>query len=160
MSAAKERSRHLRAVPTVITLVTAGRSTRHCANRLFEWITAAMMMGIAVTIAVSPQAVDDGGFHLMKNLGLTPTILAVLFFVASISRAIGLYANGRWPIYGPWCRALGAAVGVIIWAQMFLSLIKWSGQSGYVFLDVSVYLFLTIGELVSCYRAASDAQSR
>lgn len=160
MALAQQRFPRLQAAPTVITSITVARRPRHGSNRLFEWMTAAMMIGIAVTIAVSPHAVEGGGFHLMKNLGLTPMVLVVFFMIASIARAIGLYANGRWPVYGPWCRTLGAAAGAVIWAQMLLSLIKWSDQSGYVSLGVPVYLFLAMGELISCYRAASDAQSR
>lgn len=144
----------------MITAITSGRGARHCSNRLFEWMTALMMLGIALTIATSPQSVAHGGFYLMQNVGLTPAVLVVLFCAAGLARAAGLYANGHWPIYGPWCRALGAMGGVFIWAQMLLSLVKWSSQSGYVSIGVPVYVFLTIGELISCYRAASDGRSR
>lgn len=134
-------------------------ATSHCYNRLFEWMTALMMVGIAVTIALSPKAIAFGGFYLMQDIGLTPAILGVLFSLGGCLRVAGLYANGNWPIYGPRLRAGCALGGAVIWAQMFLALIKWSSQSGYVSIGVPVYLFLTIGEFISCYRAARDGRA-
>lgn len=122
-------------------------------------MTAAMMIGIAITISISAHAVEAGGFYLMTNLGLTSSVLIAFFWIIGCLRIAGLYANGHWPIYGPWCRAGCALGGAFIWAQMFLSLIKWSTQSGYVSLGVPVYAFLTLGELISCYRAAGDGRS-
>lgn len=135
------------------------RGIVHCSNRLFEWMTALMMLGIAATIASSPRSVGSGGFHLMLNLGLTPQVLGWFFAFAGFARVAGLYANGHWPVYGPWCRALCALGGAVLWGQMCLALIKWSEQSDYVSIGVSVYLFLTLGEVISCYRAASDGRA-
>jgi hypothetical protein len=159
MPTARASHEKSRSAAEAITAISSGRGIRHCSNRLFEWMTAAMMLGIAATIAASPQSIAGGGFYLMGNLGLTPAVLVALFCAAGIARAAGLYANGHWPVYGPWCRALGAFGGVFIWAQMFLSLVKWSSQSGYISIGVPVYFFLTFGELISCYRAARDGRA-
>lgn len=131
----------------------------HCSNRLFEWMTAGMMVGISGTIGFNPHAVAAGGFYLLQNLGLTPAVLQVFFAIVGFLRVAGLYANGHWPVYGPWCRAGCALFGALIWGEMLLSLIKWSSQSDYVSLGVPVYALLTVGELISCYRAANDGRS-
>lgn len=131
----------------------------HSSRRLFEWMTALMMLGIAATISASEHSVEAGGFYLMQSLGLTPLILIIFFGITGCVRVAGLYANGNWPVYGPWCRAACAFGGALIWGQMYLSLIEWSHHSGYVSLGAPVYLFLTIGELISCYRATSDGRS-
>lgn len=131
----------------------------HCANRLFEWMTALMMLGIAGTIAASPRTIASGGFHLMQNVGLTPTLLGWLFSMGGCLRIAGLYANGHWPVYGPWARAGCALAGAGLWAQMCLALIPWSGKSGYISIGIPVYAVLALGEIISCYRAASDGRS-
>lgn len=138
----------------------SGNLVDRCSHRVFEWMTALMMIGIAVTIAVSPGTMAAGGFTLMGNVGLTPGVVVVVFLAAGWLRMAALYANGHWPYYGPWCRAGGAMIGVIIWAQMFFSMLKWSEVSGFVPLGVPVYVFLTVGEFISCYRAARDGRSR
>lgn len=118
-----------------------------------------MMVGIALTVACSPHSLAAGGFILMANVGLTPSVVIVTFLVAGWLRMAALYANGHWPVYGPWCRAAGAFVGVLVWAQMFLSMVKWSETSGFVPLGVPVYVMLTAGEIVSLYRAARDGRA-
>lgn len=149
----------MNAAPTAITFAVWGR-LRHCSRRLFEWCTAMMMALMGVTIIVSPNSVASGGFHLMQNVGFTPGVLIVFFLVASALRCVGLYLNGNWPVYGPWCRAAGALGGVVIWLQMCASLVMWSDQAGYISMGVPVYLVLAFGELVSCYRAASDGRAK
>ena len=143
-----------------LTFTLSGRVVRHCSNRLFEWMTALMMVGIAVTIAASPRAIAGGGFTLMENVGLTPGVVVIAFLLAGAARMAALYANGHWPFYGPWCRAIGAVTGAVIWAQMGLSMLVSSVTGDFVPLGVPVYLVLTAGEIISCYRAASDGRSR
>ena len=124
--------------------------------RLFEWMTSLMMIGIAIIVAVSPSAIHSGGFALMANVGLTAPVIGILFMAAGLGRMAALYANGHWPVIGPRIRAACAAGGAVVWGQMLLALVKWSEQSGYISIGVSVYLFLIVGEVISCHRAASD----
>jgi len=128
-------------------------------QRLFEWMTALMMLGIAATIAASPRSIASGGFHLMQNIGLGPHSLGWAFAAIGSVRMASLYANGRWPFYGPWCRAVGALGGAFVWVQMSLALIAWSDTAGYISIGVSVYAVLALGEFISCYRAANDART-
>jgi hypothetical protein len=124
--------------------------------KLFEWVTSAMMIGIAIIVAVSPNAIHSGGFSLMANIGLTGSVIGILFMAAGAIRMVALYANGNWPVIGPRLRAGCAAGGAFVWAQMLIALVKWSEQSGYISIGVSVYTFLVVGEIISCHRAASD----
>jgi hypothetical protein len=128
-------------------------------QRLFEWMTAMMMLGIAATIAASPRTIESGGFHLMRDVGLTGARLGWAFVSIGSLRIAALYANGRWPFYGPWCRFAGAFVGALVWVQMSLALVAWSDTAGYISIGVTVYAFLALGEFISCYRAANDART-
>jgi hypothetical protein len=128
-------------------------------QRLFEWMTALMMLGIAATIGVSPRTIESGGFHLMQDAGITRDRLGWAFLLIGILRIGALYANGRSPFYGPWCRFAGAFVGALVWLQMGLALVAWSDRAGYVSIGVPVYAVLALGEFISCYRAANDARS-
>lgn len=129
-------------------------------QRLFEWMTACMMIGIAVTVGANPKTIEFGGFYLMRDIGLTAGALGILFMAAGGLRIAALFANGRWPVYGPRFRAGCALMGAVIWMQMLLALTAWSARNGYISIGVSVYAFLTVGEMISCYRAASDVRHR
>jgi len=128
----------------------------HSSHRLFEWAAALMMIGIAATIAYDPRSLALGGFSYMARIGLTAPVLWILFLTGGLVRVATLYANGWWPVYGPRARAACALGGAIIWAQMLVALVDWSLAHGYLTIGVSVYFFLALGEILSCYRAASD----
>jgi len=137
---------------------------RHCFHRLFEWSVSAMLIGIALTIMLSPHAIAFGDFYIVARIGLgaKPQTFVLFFLLVGVARVAALYANGHWPIYGPRCRAAGALAGALIWSQMLAALCWWSTQLDYVSmgipLGVPVYACLTAGELLSCYRAASDGR--
>ena len=131
----------------------------HCFNRLFEWMTAMMMIGISITVAINPKTVEFGGFYLLADIGLTAPALGTLFMAGGCIRVAALFANGSWPVYGPRFRAGCSLFGAVIWMQMLVALTAWSTRSGYLSIGVPVYFFLTVGELISCYRAATDVRS-
>lgn len=132
---------------------------RHgCSNRLFEWATTAMMLGIAVTLLLSPRSIEASSFHLMLQAGVPQQLFALFFVSVGLLRVAALIANGRWPIYGPLARALGAIAGAVIWGQLCLALIGMSPITGTVSLGVPVYIVLVGGELFSCFRAVSDGR--
>jgi hypothetical protein len=130
----------------------------YCAPRLFEWMTASMMIGISLTTAFDPQSVSRGGFHGLYELGFSAPLLATFFMLAGCVRVAGLFANGMWPVIGPRFRAAGALAGSFIWLQMLYSLTVWSMKQGYFSLGVPVYACLSVGEFISCWRAASDVR--
>lgn len=124
-------------------------------GRLFEWMTSGMMIGVSIILAVNPKSIQFGGFYLIENIGLTAPVLAFVFFLVGVLRIVALFLNGPWR-YGPMLRAGGAVVGATIWAQMLYALTLWSMKGGYLSIGVAVYLFLAVGEAISCYRAAAD----
>ncbi len=132
----------------------------HGNGRLFEWMTSLMMLGMAIVIGLNPQTVKVGGFYLLANIGLTAPMLGVLFTFISCARIAALVANGIWPTWGPRARAGCALMGAALWVQMMSALAAWSSHNGYISIGVPVYLCLTLGELISCYRAATDVRIR
>lgn len=118
-----------------------------------------MMLGIAVVLAVSPKAIEYSTFHLMLDIGFTQTEVNLFFFVAGAARIAALFANGAWPVYGPWVRAIGAIFAAVIWGQLMLALYGASRMTGTISPGVPVFFFLVVGELVSCYRAVSDGRT-
>ena len=142
----------------VLEVVNSGR--RFDDIRLFEWTMAIAMIAISFTITYDPRTVAKGGFYLLENLWLTPSVLTMVFLVAGFARMTCLYANGRWPFYGPRCRAICSLVGALIWGEMCLSLAIWSSQTDdYLSLGVAVYFSLVCGESYSCFRAARDGRT-
>jgi hypothetical protein len=130
----------------------------HCRNRLFEWLTSLMMLGIAVVLAISPNSIANGNFHILLATGFTAALVGPLFTLCGVTRLLALYANGVWQPWGPYCRAAGALVGAGIWGQMLFALAYNSQFTNSLSMGLPVYLFLMVGELISCYRAASDVR--
>lgn len=126
------------------------------ASRLFEWVAACSMLGIAVTLAASPATIQRGSFRYMLDAGLTPSLLGPFFALVGVLRIIALYANGEWKPWGPRCRAAGALLGALIWGQMALALAQLTKDTSTISLGIPVYFCIILGELFSCYRAAAD----
>lgn len=124
----------------------------------FEYTTSAMMIGIAIDVAIYPKAISYGSFFLLRDIGMTPEMIGVAFTILGCLRMAALFANGRWPDYGPMCRVFGAMMGALLWAQMAWALYRWSIGQGYVAIGVIVYACLAASELVSCGRAARDGR--
>lgn len=129
-----------------------------CSNRMFEWISTAMMLGIAATLLLSPKSIEFSAFRLMLDAGLTQRSVEVFFLMAGWLRIIALFANGRLPVYGPAARAFGALAGAFIWGQMSVALLGLSPVTGTIAPGVPVYFALVVGELLSCVRAVRDGR--
>jgi hypothetical protein len=122
-------------------------------------MTLAMIL-IALEIAVWPNTLAAGSFRLMLVI-ITPASLALFFGAFGLLRVAALIANGGWPEHGPRMRAMGAGAAALMWAQMCIALILITPHlNGTPSAGISVYFALTIGELVSAYRAISDARPR
>ncbi|MBR1150067.1 hypothetical protein [Bradyrhizobium sp. JYMT SZCCT0428] len=125
----------------------------HFENRLFELATTAMMLGLAVLIALWPDAIAASAFRYLL-LVLSPAWLGGGFCIAGTLRLAALVANGSWPFYGPILRAIGALSGAMIWCQMCIALVLLIPNVGSTpSPGIPVYLVLTIFELFSMYRA-------
>jgi hypothetical protein len=87
--------------------------------------------------------------------------LGLLFFLVAIARGVALIINGRSDVYGPRVRAIGAMVGAVIWAQMLVALFGFLAETrSPPSPGIPIYFALTVCELISCYRAATDVRIR
>lgn len=129
------------------------RLLRHFEDRIFELATTLMMLGLALLIAIWPASIGASAFRYML-LVMSPGSVAGVFLVLGVARIAALIANGHWPIYGPFVRAIGALFGAFMWLQMDLALFNLITNDGAPPLpDIIVYFVLFAFELVSMYRA-------
>lgn len=132
-----------------------GKVAKPCRERLFEWLATGMMLGAGVLLLLWPESIVHGSYRYLVALGFTGWTLGSLFLIFGMPRLAALLANGLWPQAGPMCRVFGALGGAGMWAQMFIALATYTWKSG-PSMALAVYFFLMIGEIVSCWRAASD----
>lgn len=125
----------------------------HFADRKSELATSTMMLGLALHIAMFPDAIRASAFrHILEVL--PQAWLGVGFAVAGTGRLAALIANGRWPYYGPMLRAIGALSGALIWFQMCIALYQLVPSVGSPpSPGIPVYFVLTLLELACMYQA-------
>lgn len=130
----------------------------YCRNRLFEWVMTIIMISIAIEIALWPRSIGTGSFRLLLSV-ITPTGLALFFGAFGLLRIAALIANGSWPEHGPRMRAMGAGAAAVVWTQMGIALMLLTPElNDTPSAGIAVYFGLTVGELISAYRAISDAR--
>lgn len=128
-------------------------------DRLFEWIMALIMIGLAALLFLWPNAVLASDFRIILTI-VSAEHMAVFFGVFGLLRAAALIANGSWPIHGPRLRAIGASSGALMWMQMTIALVQFASfNEGVPSPALPVYFALTIGEIVSAYRAMTDERT-
>jgi hypothetical protein len=125
----------------------------HFENRLFELATTFMMLGLALHIALWPEAIGASAFrHILRVLD--EAWLGWGFAIAGTARLSALVANGHWRLYGPLLRAGGALSGALIWLQMSIALYQLGPSLGHPpSPGIPVYFVLSVVELISMYRA-------
>jgi hypothetical protein len=129
-------------------------------HRLFEWVTTAMMLSMAIEIAIWPGTIGASAFrYILQMIG--PTNMGLFFAVFGLLRIAALIANGHWPVYGPWMRTIGAGAAALLWFQMDIALVMLAPHNnGTPSPGIPVYLALTIGEILSAYRAMTNVGNR
>lgn len=133
--------------------------TFHCRQRLFEWAMTCAMLFLALECAIWPGTIGASAFRYMLHV-IGPTNISLFFFAAGTLRIAALVANGSWPVYGPLMRAAGAGMAALIWFQMDIALFLLAPHNnGIPSPGIPVYFAITIGEIVSAYRAMTDAAS-
>lgn len=123
---------------------TVARYTR---DRLHEWTMAATMILIGLQVAFWPSLLGDWS-----------AVWPLMIVVGSL-RLAALIANGRSYVYGPRIRSFGALAGALMWSQILVALIVVLPRPAAPSLEISVLLVMTVGELYSSYRAATDVRS-
>jgi hypothetical protein len=124
---------------------------QHFNNRVSEVGHALIMVGIGLQIMAAPPVSNYRALDLLAGF-VSAGSIALFFISVGAVRMAALIANGRWPSYGPWLRAIGALVGALIWSQMFLGLIAVPSDN-LTSLNAPAYLVFTAIELISIYRA-------
>lgn len=133
---------------------------RHCKNRLFEWTMTAGLLGSGVLQLYWPDALEHGKFQSILDT-VRPGSLALFCLVFGWVRAVALYLNGNWPLWGALVRAIGATAGALVLTQMLVSVVFFQlAITGPPSLIVPFLLAFTGAEICSAYRAASDARYR
>lgn len=131
----------------------------YCGNRLFEWVMTVAMLGLALEIVIWPATIQASAFRFIL-LVVSTQFLGWFFLIAGTVRIAALIANGAWPVYGPWMRVATSAAVALIWIEMDAALFMLPPLTFAPSPGIPVYFALTIGELISCYRAISDAGHR
>jgi hypothetical protein len=118
------------------------------------------MLGMALVLSVYPGAIRSSSFHYIIATGISGRFLFWSFLLFGVIRGLALLANGWLPVYGPLARAVGAAGGAFLWANLGFSLFVFSYDTDVISVGVPVYIVLTELEVFSCYRAATDVRRR
>lgn len=129
----------------------------YCSNRLFEWTTTVMLILIGIHLTIWPNAVNNSAFRFIYDIVGASVLLSAYLFVGWF-RVLALIANGRWPRWGPRIRAVGCVLGALIWLNMDMALVQLARTGNVPSPGIWVYATLVVSELISAYRAASDAR--
>lgn len=127
-------------------------------GRLFEWIMAGMMIAVAITLTLWPKSAEAASLRILIEAGFSEEFLRLGFFGGGLARCAALYANGHWPVIGPWLRAIGALGGAILWALMASAVAPSLGEIGTGALAVAVFGSLFVGEIFSCHRSLAHGR--
>lgn len=128
-------------------------SSRWFYDRLFDLVMVGATIGLAIQITVWPGTIEASAFRYL-NLAINTYNLRDVLLLGGLLSLAALIANGHWPVYGPACRATGALLRGVIWSMMTFSLwVLHVELGGPPSPGISIYLMLTLGELLSFYRA-------
>lgn len=128
--------------------------------RLLEWIMSLALVTIGALLALCPHTATIGGLRLGADLGFPVATCSAVFAVAGAARAAALFHNGSWPWGGPLLRAAGAAIGGLAWVQIAYGVLVAALGHDQAPADAVTYGVLTLGEIVSCYRACADVRPK
>lgn len=128
--------------------------------RLFEWIAAAICFTIGLQVFFIPEAVAQSRFRALYDL-ITPDVLSDYALAVGAFRILALFFHGRLAFGSvrtcAAIRAISALCCAGLWFQMEMALIENSNETNAAYsVGVPVYLWLTVGEIVSIHRAAVD----
>lgn len=132
--------------------------THYLEGRLFEWTMALTLILLGTELLAWPDTVQAHSFRYAVWAFRSDNV-AALFLLLGLARTAALVANGRSYVYGPRVRAFGALIGALIWSQMFVSLLMLLPRSSAPSPGLPVWFILTLGELYSSYRAATDVRT-
>lgn len=129
----------------------------YCCNRLFDWTMGVAMCAVGTGLFFWPSALAFGNLHKMLALVGEVTLAVTLLYVGVV-RIVFLVANGMMPWSGPIIRAGCSTFGAVVLSQMAYAL----ASNGVTPMPPGTFLFAVFAaaEIVSAYRAGSDARER
>lgn len=128
-----------------------------CCNRDLEWIMGIAMVSFGAGLMFWPNSLLFGNLYQVLRV-INELTLAILVLYIGLVRIGMLFANGVLPWVGPIIRSCCATVGAAIFLQLALALALNSTPP----MPPGTFIFasLALGELLSAFRAASDARDR
>jgi len=129
-------------------------------SRLFEWVTAGMMLTFFVILSIWPQSANNSSLRIIIAAGFAEPYLRLSFFIGGVMRCAALVANGHWQPVGPWLRACGALGGAVLWASMGWALVPSLGSDSENAILLGVFAWLFLGEIASCHRSLAHGRWR
>lgn len=131
---------------------------QHFEHRIFELAMALGMFGEGMLLLLSPDSLQSSVFtYMLESMSYSTVVL--LFVSMGLARITALGLNGHWMPYGGYVRAIGAAVGTVMWAQMDVALWLYGTRKGVPLSPgIPIYFVLTQFEIVSVYRALAGVR--
>lgn len=132
-----------------------------CANRLFEWCSAVIMTQIGILVLAGDLYLNTKpqlAFLALLQLGVAPIGIGLIFLGVGVTRLFALKRNGQWR-NGPLIRAVGAAVGMLIWGQLFYGIVAVWLHTGEIFVSLAIWDTLVVFEYLSFKRALLDMKT-
>lgn len=128
-------------------------------DRQLELVMALAFLGESVLLMFSPGSIRAGAFQLMLQIMDAGTIRDFYFLLGTM-RIVALGLNGHWMPYGAYVRAVCAAFGAIMLAQMATALVLYSTQGGNILpFGIPFFAIPALCEVLSMYRALLGARS-
>lgn len=129
-------------------------------GRAFEWVMAISMLVGGIEIVGWPQ---------LTTFGIDPWVLALIpkyyigLFMLSVGwlRISGLMLNGQKIVdvkFGPYVRAVCAALAASLWIQFAFALIVGSIEMGLISIGIPFWIMFTAGELYIAYTVTRNAR--
>lgn len=128
-------------------------------GRLFEWVMAISMIGLAIEVFIWPQTLEESAFQWMVVV-VNPKFIGAILLIGGSVRIVALILNGVSLSLGPRLRSVCAIVGAMLWIQFGTALVKLSIDQGFASPGIPFWYTFTLAELYVTYRAALDVRLR
>ncbi len=142
--------------PLAVVFTRESRAGTHCRNRMLEWQAAAMLFGSGLILCLYPKSIEGTAFHILLDAGFRQSWLGPFFLTFGGLRAVALFHNGGWPLWGPAIRGFGCCAGATLWFCLMFALFTYGTKTDAMPVGVAVYAVLLATEFVSVLRAAKD----
>lgn len=128
-------------------------------GRLAEWLTSAILMVFAVTLALPGDVTAEGTmFAFFAEYHIPEVSIGCSIGIVGAVRMMALHINGNWR-RTPWIRMVGAMLGAALFAFLAATF-TWPYVNGLreTFpLMPGIFAVLSIFDIIAAYRAGYDA---